>query len=121
MGPLRSEHLVLRGLIRAKSHAAFVDEDVARQLFAFTVGRTGHALGLDGDKMFGKDCELFEEMDDLSVVGFPAAEPDTEPVVPDCLMPMDLQFHLLPKGIKSLLSGIALHGALSDIKRSMIV
>jgi hypothetical protein len=57
-------------------------------------------------------------MDDLSGIGLPAAEPDAETIVPDHLMPMDLQFDLLPKGIKSLVPGIALHGALSDARRS---
>jgi hypothetical protein len=113
MGPLRSERLVLRDLILTESHAAFVDEDVARQPFAFNVCRAGDSLGLYRDKMFGKDPELFKEMDDLSGVGFPAAEPDAEPVVPNRLMPMNPRFDLSPKGVKSLLSGIALHGALS--------
>jgi hypothetical protein len=71
--------------------------------------------------MLGKDPELFKEMDDLSGVGFPTIEPGAEPVVPDRLMPMNLPFDLLPKGVKSLLSGIALHGALSDMRRSMTV
>src|SRR5574337_2129177 len=102
MGPLRSERLVLRRLILAKSHAAFVDEDVARQPFAFNVCRTGDSLGLYRDKMFGKDPELFKEMDNLRGIGVPAAEPGAEPVVPDRLMPVNLQFDFLPKGFKSL-------------------
>src|SRR5574337_1637343 len=113
MGPLRSERLVLRGLILAEPHAAFVDQDVARQSFAFKVCRASDSLGLYWDKMFGKDPELFKEMDDLSGVSFPTTEPGAEPVVPDRLMPVNLQFDLLPKGVKSLVSGIALHGALS--------
>jgi hypothetical protein len=36
-------------------------------------------------------------------------------------MSMNPQFNLLPKGFKSFWSGIALHGALSDIRRSMTV
>jgi hypothetical protein len=71
--------------------------------------------------MLGKDRELFEEMDDLSGGGFPTTEPGAKPVVPDRLMPVNLQFDLLPKGVKSLLSGIALHGALSGIRRSITV
>jgi hypothetical protein len=121
MGPLRSERLVFWGLIWTEPHTAFVDQDMASQLFAFKVCRAGDSLGLYRDKMLGKDPELFKEMDDLSGVGFPTAEPDAEPVVPDRLMPVNLPFDLLPKGVKSLLLGIALHGALSGMRRSITV